>query len=265
MKFVMAPKQAAPKKKRTSGARTTQKQKDEQAKKKKEKRRAEKEARLRTAGETTCRDKPRQTAKKKKKASGTRTAQEQREARLLRVNMARRAGKEMRKTMDDATVIPQEAFFERRHETIQKRPKEMRLWLPHTLKTLGFCTVYSDVCASLAQQIRLGEQIGQMKRGHAEEAEEAEAAEVDADSCLCVCGVPAKCWCALCGQGLCMGQCGTMVDEVPHCEGCEPSASSEEGDEQNVGPPSEDKATEAMHTSTPQCYCGCNKEGCFLV
>ena len=192
MKFVMAPKQAAPKKKRTSGARTTQKQKDEQAKQKKEKRRAEKEARLRTAGETTCRDKPRQTAKKKKKASGTRNTQEQREAWFTCRNMARRADKEMRKTMDEATVIPQEVFFERRHGTMQKRPKEgMRLWLPHTLKTLGFCTVYSDVCASLAEQIRLGEQIGQMKRGH--------------------------------------------------------------------------KATEAMHTSTPQCYCGCNKEGCFLV
>jgi hypothetical protein len=183
----MAPKQAAPKKKRASGARTTQQQKERN-----EKRRAEKETRLRNAGETTCQDKPRQTAKKKKKASGTRNTQEQREAWFTCRNMARRADKEMRKTMDEATVIPQEVFFERRHETMQKRPKEgMRLWLPHTLKTLGFCTVYSDVCASLAEQIRLGEQIGQMKRRH--------------------------------------------------------------------------KATEAMHTSTPQCYCGCNKEGCFLV
>jgi len=137
----------------------------------------------------TSRDK---RQRKRRRHLETRNTQEQREAWFTCRNMARRADKEMRKTMDEATVIPQEVFFERRHGTMQKRPKEgMRLWLPHTLKTLGFCTVYSDVCASLAEQIRLGEQIGQMKRGH--------------------------------------------------------------------------KATEAMHTSTPQCYCGCNKEGCFLV
>ena len=143
--------------------------------KRREKRRAEKAAavlhgastvlqRLRHVGaRTQCFS----VLQKKKKASGTRNTQEQVEARLLQVNKKRCADKEMRKTMDEATVIPQEVFFERRHGTMQKRPKEgMRLWLPHTLKTLGFCTVYSDVCASLAEQIRLGEQIGQMKRGH---------------------------------------------------------------------------------------------------
>ena len=141
----------------------TQKQKDEQATKKRETRRAEKAARL--GNKTTQEQMEAPLLQKKKKASGTRTTQAQMEAYLLQKNKKRRADKEMRKTMDEATVIPQEVFFERRHETMQKRPLEMRLWLPHTSKTLGFCTVYSDVCASLAHNIRLGEQIGHTKRG----------------------------------------------------------------------------------------------------
>ena len=168
------------KKKRASGARTTQ-QKYEQARVKKEKRKTEKAMRLRN---TTTQEEV-QLVQKKKKTSGQRTTHKQRMAQLLQRHFKRLAGG-LRKTMDEATVIPQEVLLERRHESVQERPLQYGRWLPHTSKTLGFCTVYSDVCESLAVPITMAKQIAQMKR-------------------------------------------------------------------------------EAMHTSTPHCDCGCNKEGCMFL
>ncbi len=164
-------------KKRASGARTRQQQ-EEQAKKKREKRR---EMRFTN---TTAQEEV-QLVQKNKKTSGQRTTQQQRKARLLQRHFKRVAGG-TRRSLDEATEIPQEVLLERRHETVQKRLLEYGVWLPHTSKTLSFCTVYSDVCESLAVPITMAKQIAQMKR-------------------------------------------------------------------------------EAMHTSTPHCDCGCNKEGCMFL
>jgi hypothetical protein len=142
-------------KKRASGARTRQQQ-EEQAKKKREKRR---EMRFTN---TTAQEEV-QLVQKNKKTSGQRTTQQQRKARLLQRHFKRVAGG-TRRSLDEATEIPQEVLLERRHETVQKRLLEYGVWLPHTSKTLSFCTVYSDVCESLAVPITMAKQIAQVKR-----------------------------------------------------------------------------------------------------